>query len=138
MKIVSAREQENHDVSDYFLSLSSPVSILLRERAVTVALQEILPEIYQADMLEHVVTLKEAWRWTNLSALSKALGLRHATDSHFHINLTFSHAQAQQECRFLYSTRDRQFSRRKNVSNAFNLSNVKLALSKLSDDDFRS
>ena len=137
-QIVSERHRHNHLVNDYFLSLSFPVSLLLRQRALCIALKDLLPEIYQSDVLEQLVTVKEAWRWANLPSLTTALQLQHNTDSHFHVNLSFSHAQAQHECRFLYGTNAKQFSRRKNANNSFNLSNVKLALNKLSDDEFRA
>ena len=131
------KKKQDHDASTYFLTLSFPVTTMLRHHSICVALSQEFPDLYQKDMLESVITLKEVWRWVNLDDLSAALDLQHEKDSAMHIMLTFKHSQAQKECHFLYETNSEQFKRRKSAPSVFNLSNVKNAIHKMSPEKFQ-
>ena len=135
-------KRENYDSADFNLCISLPPAIMLRHHAMTIALAKSKPGSSAGDALfkADTVTVKESWRNMYTPLIESAIGVTHSRESDFSVSVTFSFKDNDRECRCVCKAsskgnRDR-YSRRKNVTSQFNLSNVKNALNKMDDEEF--
>ena len=118
---------------DFFVTLSTPVCMLVREHSMWLWLVENYPSVYTSKIKAQIPTVKEAWRWYNTDRLSDLL---HApfNSGAFAVGLNYVHPMTNGECNFLFDLQPQVFRRRKNSKKdweIFNRTNVLKALAEL-------
>ncbi|KAK2161855.1 hypothetical protein LSH36_108g01106 [Paralvinella palmiformis] len=107
-------QKEGFQFDSYYMSLSIPVPLILREYSVFLKLRELIPNVAKDSSKEEVAQIKEAWKWACGPFMSKLLGVPFDQKSLFQVKLTFDHPELERECHFLYDLYPDVFCRRKN------------------------
>ena len=139
-KLFEAVHQQGFQFDAYYLSLSIPVPLMLREFAVFQKLQELLPQVYDDSSRDDITSIKEAWKLASGPSMSRLLGVSFDQKSLFEVKLTFSHPDLEKECHFLLDLFPEVFRQRKNNKHGweiFTRVNVPNALDTMGDAIFR-
>jgi tRNA pseudouridine synthase 10 len=133
-------QKQDFQFASYYLSLSIPVPLILREFAVFLKLKELLPNIYQDTVKDDITPIKEAWKWASGPAMSRLLRVPFDQRSLFEVKLNFAHPDLEKECHFLYDLFPDVFRQRKNNKHGwevFTRVNVPNALDIMGDEKFQ-
>ena len=132
--------EEHYEFSTFFVSVMLPVPLILREYSIWILLKELKPAIYHEAAKQEVVTVKEAWKWSNTDSLADKLGVPFDNRSPFEIALNFEHRDAMSECNFLLDLFPKDFRKRKHTRHGWELFtkvNVTKALNDMSEARFK-
>ncbi|ESN95061.1 hypothetical protein HELRODRAFT_179923 [Helobdella robusta] len=154
-KVVDMVNKQNFEFIDFYCALSLPVSLLIREHSVYVALNELYPEVYQADASNNInnssscnrnnyvndrysiAAVREVWKWLNGPELSRQLDRPFNQKSPFEIQIHFEYKNDNRECSFLKDLSPKDFQKRKNSGSAFNRNNITKILKDTKCKDFK-
>jgi len=142
-EIARAVCEQQFEYHSFLCSVSIPVSIMLREYSVLLALSHVMPSIFDDIQRDTITPVKDVWKWVNGPRLASALKSPFDQKSPFEIVVSFTYTQNDNECRFLYGLQPSIFKKRKknqqqsqNVD-VFNRTNVSHALNESSREAFR-
>ncbi|BBN04522.1 tRNA pseudouridine synthase 10 [Marchantia polymorpha subsp. ruderalis] len=102
--ILKAIDDAGHSVDKFCLEVSLPALILLRERSFWCYLKEqykVETLFSGQDVNDHIVSLKEAVKWSLLERLEHALSAKFDTSAALRIALVFKHPGSPAEIEFL-------------------------------------
>ncbi|CAK9201722.1 unnamed protein product [Sphagnum troendelagicum] len=103
-KIVEAAHKEGHEFDSFCLEVSLPAICVVRERALWYYLKQKYPEealFSHNHETDHIVTLKEAVKWSLIAPLELLLGAKFDSNSLFRIALLYKHPESLAELDFL-------------------------------------
>jgi len=139
-QISKAVLEQDYEFKNFLCSVSLPVCMVLREHAIWLALDELVPGGFADAEKNGIASVKDVWKWINGPLLASSLGVPFDQKSHFEVLLTFIYANNDKECSFLYSLYPNVFQRRKQNKHGwevFNRSNVARAIENTKPDIFR-
>ena len=135
--------EQQFEYDSFLCSVSIPVCMLLREYSILLALCHVMPSVFGDIPRDTITPVKDVWKWVNGPRLASALKTPFDQKSPFEIVISFTYAQNDNECRFLYGLQPSIFKRRKNNRqqlqsiDVFNRANVSRAINESSREAFR-
>jgi len=135
--------QQQFEYNSFLCSISVPVSLLLREYGTLLALCHVMPSAFEDISRDSITPIKDVWKWVNGPRLASTLKCPFDQKSPFEIVISFTYAQNDDECKFLYRLQPHIFRKRKknkgqshNVD-TFNRANVSRAINECSREAYR-
>jgi len=135
--------EQQFEYDSFLCSVSIPVCMLLREYGMLLALCHIMPSVFADISRDNITPVKDVWKWVNGPRLASALKFPFDQKSPFEIVISFTYAQNDSECKFLYGLQPYIFRKRKknqkqlrNVDE-FNRTNVSRAIHESYREAFR-
>lgn len=119
-QIVQAVKREGHRFDKFCLEITIPGVVLVRERALWQYLQsksDLDSWVHGKKFVEHVVSLKEALKWSLIEPLETILEAKYDIGSSFRVVLLYSHPKASNELDFLGCGTTGSMKRKWHVSN---------------------
>jgi len=135
--------EQQFEYNTFLCSISLPVSLLLREYGIFLALHHVMSSIFADIQRDSITPVKDVWKWVNGPRLASALKTPFDQKSPFEIVISFTFAQNDDECRFLYGLQPHIFRKRKKNQkrsqsvDVFNRANVLRSINECSREAFR-
>ena len=135
--------EQQFEYNSFLCSVSIPVCMLLREHGTFLALCHLMPSVFDDILQDTITPVKDVWKWVNGPRLASALDCPFDQKSQFEIVISFTYAQNDNECKFLYGLQPSIFRRRKKNQkqlqsiDVFNRANVSRAIDESSREAFR-
>jgi len=142
-EIAQAVCEQQFEYDSFLCSVSIPVCMLLREYSTLLALCHVMPAVFADIQRDSVTPVKDVWKWVNGPRLASALKTPFDQKSPFEVVISFTYAQNDNECRFLYGLQPSIFKKRKKNQqqsqgiDVFNRANVSRAINESSRESFR-
>ncbi|CAL1533865.1 unnamed protein product [Lymnaea stagnalis] len=135
LKILSNVQKDGYQFSNYQCSLILPVSLLVRQKALFIFLQNKFGNTYKGHETK-IASVKDVWKWSCGFRLGQLLGANFQNRSEFDILMTFTYKDSDKECAFLLDHLPDTFRKRKQRKfgfETFTRANVAKALDSMSD-----
>jgi len=142
-QIAQAVCEQQFEYDSFLCSVSIPVCMLLREYGTLLALCHVMPSVFADIQQDSITPVKDIWKWVNGPRLASALKSSFDQKSPFEIVISFTYAQNENECRFLYGLQPSIFRKRKKNQqqsqniDVFNRASVSRAIHESSREAFR-
>ncbi|CAH3171507.1 unnamed protein product [Porites evermanni] len=133
-KIQSSIRKAGHQFDSFMLTISLPLSIILRQHSVSLFLQEHHSSIFDKKMLSETPSVKEVFKWVYGPIVEELLQVDYMPLSPFKISLVFTHKDNNKELEFLNNsskTTTRQRQKRQKMEASMTAPSVKKALADL-------
>ncbi|KAM7448831.1 putative tRNA pseudouridine synthase Pus10 [Porites harrisoni] len=133
-KIHSSIRKAGHQFDSFMLTISLPLSIILRQHSVSLFLQEHHSSIFDKKMLSETPSVKEVFKWVYGPIVEELLQVDYMPLSPFKISLVLTHKDNDKELEFLNSsskTTTRQRQKRQKMEASMTAPSVKKALAEL-------
>ncbi|XP_030636619.1 tRNA pseudouridine synthase Pus10 [Chanos chanos] len=135
-KVAEAVKAENYEIESLVLSVSLPAQLSVREHSCWLHIKKEVREKSMCLGKDDVIQVKEAFKWTLQTMVSKELRVPVLANSPFEVAVGFTHAETDADCHFLATTCSDCFKPTKNKLSVFTRMAVVKALEKISDDKF--
>ena len=142
-EIAQAVCEQHFEYDSFLCSVSIPVCMLLREYSILLALCHVMPSVFADIQQDSITPVKDVWKWVNGPRLASALNTPFDQKSPFEVVISFTYAQNENECRFLYGLQPSIFKKRKKNQQqpqsieVFNRASVSRAINESSREAFR-
>ncbi|XP_033733824.1 putative tRNA pseudouridine synthase Pus10 isoform X2 [Pecten maximus] len=139
-KIKEYVTEAEYEFKSFLCSLTVPVCVLIRERAILVHLRDKFKSVYESVTESDIARVKDVWKWTAGPLLGDSLGVAFDQKSNFDIAITFNYPRTFKECEMFLDYQPEVFKRRKfkrGQGELFNRANVGKALKDMSDQKLR-
>ncbi|XP_021347357.1 putative tRNA pseudouridine synthase Pus10 [Mizuhopecten yessoensis] len=139
-KIKDYVTKAEYEFKSFLCSLTVPVCVLIRERAVLVHLRDKFKSVYESVTEADIARVKDVWKWTAGPLLGDSLLVPFDQKSNFDIALMFNYPRTFKECEMFLDYQPDVFKRRKfkrGQGELFNRANVGKALKEMSDQRLR-
>ncbi|XP_060069960.1 tRNA pseudouridine synthase Pus10-like [Ylistrum balloti] len=133
--------EADYEYKSFLCSLTVPVCVLIRERAVLVYLRDKFKSVYESVTESDIARVKDVWKWTAGPLLGDSLGVPFDQKSNFDIAIMFNYPRTFKECEIFLDYQPEVFKRRKfkrGQGELFNRVNVAKALKDMSDKELRT
>ncbi|KAK3093377.1 hypothetical protein FSP39_014750 [Pinctada imbricata] len=137
-RILQTVRSSDYEYRSFICSITTPVSVLVREHCLLIQLREKFDAIYGLKVVTDLPSIKDVWKWKIGPTLSKHLDVTFDAKSSFDIAMIFEYPDSDKECAFLSDYFPELFRKRKSnkmgIDDRFSRLNVTKALSEIPDD----